>query len=167
VAFRSILEARWALMFDELGWEWNFEPLSLINYIPDFFVRVALRRPTYARPAASALVLMEAKPIVCADDYAEPVAKIALSGWEHAAVVLCPTPWCVEAATTLAPGRWAIGMGTDRAERRDAQTGGHNAWHPVGINDAGELELGGGRDIRDLWRRAGNRAQWCPPVKGS
>lgn len=38
VRFRSRLEARWAKMFDLLGWKWNYEPLDLDGYIPDFVI---------------------------------------------------------------------------------------------------------------------------------
>jgi hypothetical protein len=40
--FRSRLEARWAVFFDAIGWEWVYEPsfaeLSGISYQPDFLV---------------------------------------------------------------------------------------------------------------------------------
>ncbi len=158
VHFRSKLEARWAIVFDALGWPWEYEPaIPLSGYIPDFLVRVALHRPVFSRPVTSPLVLMEAKPIVNSDDYVEPVRKIALSSWEHAAVVLCPTLWRVDGAI-------AFGLGTDRVERRDALTGGHNAWHPVGVAEDGGLQFGGGRDITEIWRKAGNTVQWCPKV---
>lgn len=38
VQFRSRLEARWAAMFDLLGWTWEYEPIDLAGYIPDFVV---------------------------------------------------------------------------------------------------------------------------------
>jgi hypothetical protein len=46
ITFRSRLEARWAIVFDELNiaWEYEPEPLSLdfcgsrINYLPDFYL---------------------------------------------------------------------------------------------------------------------------------
>lgn len=166
IHFRSLLEARWALMLDSLGLVWDYEPaIPLSGYICDFLVRVKLHRPAFARPPATGLVLVEAKPIVCPDDFEAPVRKIALSGWEHAAAVLGPTPWPVDGA----PDRWAFGLATDRVERRDALPGGHCAWYPVGIASAApgephELVLGGGADVRDLWRRAGNKCQWCAPV---
>jgi hypothetical protein len=36
VHFRSRLEAKWAAFFDLLGWKWQYEPLDLNGYIPDF-----------------------------------------------------------------------------------------------------------------------------------
>jgi hypothetical protein len=34
--FRSRLEARWAAFFDLMRWPWQYEPLDLAGYIPDF-----------------------------------------------------------------------------------------------------------------------------------
>lgn len=36
--FRSRLEAKWACMFDQLGWDWEYEPIDFNGYIPDFYV---------------------------------------------------------------------------------------------------------------------------------
>lgn len=36
VAFRSRLEARWAHLFDMIGMPWEYEPVSLPGWIPDF-----------------------------------------------------------------------------------------------------------------------------------
>ncbi len=41
--FRSRLEARWAVFFDDLGWRWDYEPEGYElpfcgNYLPDFLV---------------------------------------------------------------------------------------------------------------------------------
>jgi hypothetical protein len=38
--FRSRLEAKWACLFDGLGWKWSYEPLDGNRYIPDFLVHV-------------------------------------------------------------------------------------------------------------------------------
>lgn len=164
IVFRSRLEARWAMMFNLLGWTYDYEPsIDLDGYIPDFAIRTEIERAPFARLPGSPLVLAEAKPIVMPEDYAAPIAKIARSGWEHAAVVLCPTPWEVVGFGYT----WAIGMATERVERRDADPDGYKAWQPVGISHDNRLRLGGGRDIRDLWRRVGNKVQWLPPLKGA
>jgi hypothetical protein len=36
VQFRSRLEARWAAFFDLAGWRWQYEPIDLAGWIPDF-----------------------------------------------------------------------------------------------------------------------------------
>jgi hypothetical protein len=38
INFRSRLEAKWAKMFDLLGWRWEYEPFDLNGYIPDFMI---------------------------------------------------------------------------------------------------------------------------------
>lgn len=36
IQFRSRLEAKWAAFFDGMGWRWEYEPLDLRGWIPDF-----------------------------------------------------------------------------------------------------------------------------------
>jgi len=36
--FRSRLEAKWAAMFELLGWSWDYEPVDFNGWIPDFVV---------------------------------------------------------------------------------------------------------------------------------
>lgn len=36
VNFRSRLEAKWAAFFDIVAWQWDYEPLDLDGYVPDF-----------------------------------------------------------------------------------------------------------------------------------
>jgi hypothetical protein len=36
--FRSRLEAKWAHLFTALGWRWEYEPLDLPGWIPDFLL---------------------------------------------------------------------------------------------------------------------------------
>jgi len=38
VTFRSRLEARWAAFFDLIGWSWEYEPIDLNGWSPDFRV---------------------------------------------------------------------------------------------------------------------------------
>lgn len=42
IRFRSRLEAKYACLFDLLGWSWEYEPLDLNGWIPDFVLRSAL-----------------------------------------------------------------------------------------------------------------------------
>lgn len=37
---RSRTEARWAALFDAIGWDWEYEPYELEGWIPDFLVRL-------------------------------------------------------------------------------------------------------------------------------
>lgn len=62
VVFRSRLEARWAAMFDLLGWKWNYEPFDLSGWIPDFML--------------NSLVLVEIKPFTSEDEFASEILTI-------------------------------------------------------------------------------------------
>lgn len=57
VCFRSRLEARWAVFFDLLGWPWEYEPIDLAGYIPDFVL-----------PLPAGRVLVEVKPVFSYED---------------------------------------------------------------------------------------------------
>lgn len=74
VNFRSRLEARWAAFFDLLGWSWEYEPIDLAGYIPDFVV--------------GDRTLVEVKPALTHDELLDCVSKIEQSGW-HGSVILC------------------------------------------------------------------------------
>lgn len=39
IQFRSRLEAKWAWIFDRLGWQWEYEPIDLNGWIPDFVIQ--------------------------------------------------------------------------------------------------------------------------------
>jgi len=39
VLFHSRLEARWAAFFDLSGWMWQYEPIDLKSWTPDFYVK--------------------------------------------------------------------------------------------------------------------------------
>ncbi len=40
--YRSRLEARWAAMFDFIGWDFEYEPEPLKTWSPDFLLTQAL-----------------------------------------------------------------------------------------------------------------------------
>lgn len=81
VQFRSRLEARWAAFFSLLDWDWQYEPVDLNGYVPDFFVR--------SKPATDAApLLVEVKPALVEADYLAPYEKIRRSGWRGDAVVV-------------------------------------------------------------------------------
>ena len=39
IQFRSLLEVRWALFFDQMGWDYVYEPFDLEGWIPDFLLK--------------------------------------------------------------------------------------------------------------------------------
>ena len=38
---KSRVDAHWAYIFDELGWSWEYQPVDLNGYIPDFIITFA------------------------------------------------------------------------------------------------------------------------------
>lgn len=38
IVFRSRLEATWACFFDQMGWQWDYEPIDLEGWVPDFML---------------------------------------------------------------------------------------------------------------------------------
>ena len=38
IQFRSRLEAQWASVFEQLMWNWEYEPFDMNGYIPDFII---------------------------------------------------------------------------------------------------------------------------------
>jgi hypothetical protein len=78
VRFRSRLEAKWAIMFDQLNWKWEYEPIDLNGYIPDFFILNKRVSP----------LLIEIKPILSVDDFTQSEQKIIRSGWKNSALIL-------------------------------------------------------------------------------
>lgn len=85
VQFRSRLEARWAVMFDLLEWDWEYEPLDAKGYIPDFVL-------TGDKP-----VLVEVKPDLLyseLDEYWPRISRALFGIWAHDYIIIggSPTP---------------------------------------------------------------------------
>ncbi len=81
VLFRSRLEATWAAFFDLCGWSWEYEPLDLVGWTPDF--RITL----LSLISKNQIVLAEVKPYYTLDDFTnhvclnhQPTNEIALLG---------------------------------------------------------------------------------------
>jgi hypothetical protein len=90
--FRSRLEAKWAHLFTLLGWRWQYEPIDLDGYIPDFVISGKSKR-----------LLVEVKPFIDLDEKDCPAttcgscpgciqAKIDGSGWKGDAIIVGTSP---------------------------------------------------------------------------
>lgn len=82
--FRSRTEARWAALFDLIGWRWEYEPFDAAGYIPDF----AILGPEQ--------FLVEVKPDLSLTALARHTMRIqvALRGtWSHDVLVVGSTPF--------------------------------------------------------------------------
>lgn len=74
INFRSRLEAKWAAMFDLVGWRWTYEPRDYCGWIPDFAIHVW--RDIY----------VEVKPV--SDFPAEVAAKMEQSGCQERMMIV-------------------------------------------------------------------------------
>jgi hypothetical protein len=164
VRFRSRLEAKWAAMFDILGWEWTYEPCDFSGWIPDFAIH-----------GDRNLVYVEVKPV---DRLPDDVAKqLHESGCSDEMLVVglrpfeidfqeCPAiGWMTENNTGFqmgwdeAPfGRWKEGQGRVgfchcEGLFYDRITGNYDGGHwGDGVVTVSE--------ITGMWREAGNRTRW-------
>ncbi len=60
IQFRSRLEAKWAAFFDLLGWPWEYEPIDLDGYIPDFVLMFKTPMLVEIKPALSITECLDA-----------------------------------------------------------------------------------------------------------
>ena len=151
VMMRSRTEARWAALFDALKWPWEYEPLDLNGYIPDFIL-----------PFDHGRLLVEVKSTEEDIDIAK--AKIEASGWEHEAVI-------VVSAATPEIGAF-LELNTDAFTWSDAglffclncgrpsvhASSGSWACRLCGAGD-GNAHVGH-FDPAQAWADCGNRVQW-------
>lgn len=78
IRFRSLVEARWAEMFSKLGWEWEYEPIELNGYIPDFIIKFPYRH-----------LLVEVKGETNMENIEQYADKIIKSGWDGEFLLVC------------------------------------------------------------------------------
>jgi len=64
--FRSRLEARWAAFFDLVGWKWQYEPIDLPGWTPDFRVEF---RCGHSECLPVHVLLIEVKPFDCIEQF--------------------------------------------------------------------------------------------------
>jgi len=184
VQFRSRLEARWAAMFDMLGWEWEYEPIDLDGYIPDFIVGEKM--------------LVEVKPDN--SEFRAAEQKILQSGWcisaplsgGKTAVVLGRNIRAQDYADwMLSPGilvgcegindltftdcacgfTFALHFGAKCEDIQDCRTT-HvcvkcnkrvaRCWWDSELRDEREIH---NEALLMCWREAGNRVQWKSPTR--
>lgn len=66
VHFRSRLEARWAAFFDLAGWKWEYEPVDLFGWSPDFRVEFPCG---HSECNGKHVLLVEVKPYFSIDEF--------------------------------------------------------------------------------------------------
>ena len=164
--FRSALEARWACVFDQLGWSWDYETLELgdgkegTGYIADFVVHTKLCAGP-DRPAVGP-VLVEVRPHIESKEYRETITRIAKSGWTKAAVVLGATVRKRE--FWVDKPEWWCGYGHPKVSAYHAEIV-SNEWFQIGVHQEAQSKspifaFGGEFNLSAMWAEGGNRTRW-------
>jgi hypothetical protein len=171
--FRSRIEARWAAFFDLLGWRWEYEPLDLDGYIPDFSLQF---------PAAPLLV--EVKCELEFENLRRYTRKIDESGWIGEVLIVGACLWHDTWTPTIGLlGEMVPGVASDEPEAAPSppvvrewgrgllhvcnwcgNPSIHHAEQSYKCRVSGCYKgchyLSAFKNIEDHWRQAGNYVQW-------
>jgi hypothetical protein len=157
---RSLLEARWASFFTELGWAWEYEIFELEGFIPDFLVYTGNRKQ----------ILFDVKPDTYPDQ--ETVRKISRAVSPHVgayrAIITRPAP--VERFKNHASIGWEVipGGTVDEIALIKPPMAGyglssiHGYWADF-MSPASGSDIWGTApyaDVEALWRASANEVQW-------
>jgi hypothetical protein len=150
VNFRSRLEARWAAFFDLNGWEWQYEPVDLNGWMPDFLVRTELGRRTLMNGCVmlggTADVYAEVKPVMEPNEVEACYQKAVSHGGDRWVLLL-----------GIAPLEGTLGYLLDTPEGSQETRA-----YLHGVLGGYDPDTQNFSDQRSLWRDAGNRVQWRP-----
>ena len=136
VLFRSRLEARWAAFFDLIGWRWEYEPIDLYGWTPDFLVEFPCGHsecpPTHT-------LLVEVKPYFSLKEFrGHPCTKF---------------PYGISNDGRRIPADASAGFGNNprvTCWEMAHGAGGGMTW----------LEDWTDKDIDEMWKQAGNLVQY-------
>lgn len=171
VSFRSRLEARWAVFFDHIGWAWEYEPLDLKGYIPDFIIT------NFDAP-----LLVEVKPAMSLTECLPAQRKIEKSGWHDDALVVCARTRLIPGSSDIACAGMA-GRITSEGRRRswrwspaiigcsscDEGFGLMAQFEPIACLRCGQLcrrDTTPSKTANPLWAAAGNAVQYAAQCPG-
>jgi hypothetical protein len=169
VVFRSRLEAKWAVMFDLLGWNWTYEPLDFSGWIPDFGLECL----------EGATVYVEVKPVSVFP--ADTAMKIDQSGCKSEVLIVgqeCPLRGnaCTCIGWLREDDRWFGKEVWDECYFTEDQFG-YDFCHSTGSYISRIRGFYDGdyhicktdkqkESVRMIWREAGNKVRWNPCPHG-
>jgi hypothetical protein len=79
VLFRSRLEARWACFFDIIRWKWEYEPIDINGWTPDFYVEYPCG---HSECNGSHRLFAEVKPYFRIEEFrGHPCMDYSFGGW--------------------------------------------------------------------------------------
>lgn len=159
--FRSRLEARWAAMFDALKWPWEYEPIDLDYYIPDFILLFeASHVAVEVKPETEIANLRKHAMAAVQAGWRKEVLALGATLFEGDKVGICAEPiGGGEYITGPARLFYCIDCGTESFLNDD------HGWHCRSCGCyAGNAHVGDAdpAEISNLWKQSGNRVQWRP-----
>lgn len=138
VRFRSRLEARWAAFFDLIGWKWEYEPIDINGWTPDFRVTWPC---SHSECSGSHSILVEVKPYYSIDDFeGHPCLGY---------------PFGIGKDDEKIPADAAAAFGIDYTVTEWEMV------HGVG-GGIDTIETWVHADLEAMWKEAGNMVQWKP-----
>lgn len=142
--FRSRLEARWAAFFDELELSWEYEPMDLEGWTPDFGLSTS----------SGDYVLVEIKPVPPKSQTDMPATLLEWRGHGFEKAVNHTKDWWVMLCG-ISPNEpadfFGIGVLLDKTGSTDGEDFGR--WYKV--KDAISEKA-----TPEAWRRACSKVQW-------
>jgi hypothetical protein len=161
VNFRSRLEAKYAALFDLLGWKWSYEPIDLAGWIPDFAIE--------GKPVP---ILVEVKPIfefdpalggriVKAVGHSKEECRWQRGEYE---TMICGAVLPKACWGDISPG-WLWEGGWSPVHVFELN-GSHGLCPDCDYTDRisgiydGDGHIGASPDLEAMWIEAGNRVQW-------
>jgi len=144
VMFRSRLEARWAAFFELVGWSWQYEPIDLNGWSPDFRVEFEC---WHSECSGSHALLVEVKPYFSIEQFVGHHCLLYPYGLSDAAAI----PADASAAFGNDPSVvwWEMSHGAGGGVENDLTRWVQNV------------------DINLAWNQAGNLTQYHPQKKPS
>lgn len=175
IRFRSRLEAKWACVFDQLGWRWEYEPIDLNGWIPDFLIQ------TVGKP-----LLIEVKPIVVLDEAVsakmeravglDPASEENQFCEDYHLVIVGAVAPCRHQYDDVAVGwilddftGWCSAVVSDvhyaNPPKFGLTSGETGRWHDRITDERGKhvLWVAPESQIREFWVIAANTVQWKAP----
>lgn len=160
IRFRSRLEAKWACMFDLLGWSWEYEPIDLNGWIPDFIITNTKYIADSNKPSKP--ILAEIKPIFQINRKVVNKIEHSINAPSNENFECDTDEW--ETFCKQSPYDYMLfGAGLNKdvvVTRIDIKIGWHMqfmyGWFPFGLRISNiQLQL--------LWAHATNNIQWNAP----
>jgi hypothetical protein len=142
VRFRSRLEARWACFFDLIHWEWEYEPIDIKGWTPDFRVEFPCQ---HSECQGFHTLLVEVKPYYKINEFeGHPCMEYPYGG--HA-----PENGGIGIIPAHASAAFGINPSVTFWEMSHGAGGG-----------CVSIENWVHSDIEAIWKQAGNLVQWLP-----